>query len=180
MAVARISNARNVTEVARVRRGVTQLSNLHVLLPAALLGRGGDMFVVLGDVRVSFVCLYDRLLGLIRCRPIFHDNSAVIAGLLSSLLLLRHLLQVCGIGFILIDILRLLILKHLKKLLLLVVEGVLGAVHRRLRSAGHLSVLLLELRLGLLDYLGRGRDGWHLGLAFIAKAVKLDTVAPTS
>ena len=159
MAVARISYARYVTQVARVRRRVTQLSDLHVLLPAALLGRGGDMLVVLGDVRVSFVCLYHRLLRLVRSLPIFHDNSAVIADLLSSLLLLRYLLLVCRIGFILIDILWLLILKHLKKLLLLVVEGVLGAVHRRLRSARHLSVLLFELRLGLLDYLGRVRDG---------------------
>ena len=117
------------------------------------------MLVVLGDVRVSFVCLYHRLLGLVRSLPIFHDNSAVVADLLSSLLLLRYLLLVCRIGFILIDILWLLILKHLKKLLLLVVEGVLGAVHRRLRSARHLSVLLFELRLGLLDYLGRVRDG---------------------
>ena len=159
LAVARVSYARDVTQVARVRRRVAQLSDLHLLLPAALLGRGGDRFNVLGGVRVSFVCLYHRLLRLVRSLPIFHDNSTVVGGLLSSLQLLRCLLRVRRVGFILIDVLWLLILKHLKKLLLLVVEGVLSAVHRRLRRAGHLIVLLLELGLGLLDYLGRVRDG---------------------
>ena len=99
-------------------------------------------------MRIPFVRLNHRLLRLVRSLSVFDDNSAVIADLLSSLLLLRYLLQVCRIRCILIVILWLSIRKHLKKLLLLVVECVLSAVHRWLRSARHLIVvLLLELRL---------------------------------
>ena len=157
-----------------------------LLTVIARLIRRRDILVVLCDMRRPLIHLHHSGFLLVLNLTVLHDNPTL--DILATILLLKIISLILSFLSWLISLLIVLIvnvftawwflvLKHLQQFLLLVVEGVLGAIHGRLLGAGHLRVLLFDLRFGLVDDLGRVGHCQHFGLAFIAQPFEFNAIA---
>ena len=118
------------------------------------------------------------------CRSVSDDYSTLIFNIIimSLLLFILHIiiyliLHLTRCTFLLVFRLWFLVLKHLKKPILFLLECVLCPIHGRLCTVGHLILQLLCLSLCLIIDPRCVRNWKQFSLAIFAEALELSTVA---